>query len=581
MTSPVLPLKSGTDSKAGETAPRRAALLLDLSNDRTRAIEWAERNIEGSEIRLINKADLKWESKRRAIERLRAIRPHTFAVFTQDLKAQSMRGALILFAAFAGARRILVGDSTGRTIVRSRRGAFLLEAPRLALELAAGYGVLVPLTWLITLLLSAAQAFKEPGRSQCRRCEPKTVLYIRATLSSETEGGMATHMSGFASGARALGHRLRFILSGRGGRDEDTRCFIEPSAAIGATRALYEIWNNLVFTARSLSLIRDRAGIVAGSDFIYQRYSRFNWTGVALSLVTGRRLLLEFNGSEVWVSKRWDPVGLLWLLERFERLNLKAADLVFVVSEVERRRLVAAGLDPERIIVNPNGVDAERFRPGCGGHEVRRAMGIEDKTAVGFLGTFGPWHGAPVLAEAIKLIGQDLDCHFLFIGDGDQRALTESIVESSGNSARVTFTGRIPHERTPAYLDACDIFVSPHVPSGDGTEFFGSPTKLFEYMAMARPVIASRLGQIADVIRSGENGILVEPGDSQAIAASIESLVKDDALRNELGSAARRTVVERFTWVHNAARVFDAADQAAEGVRNKPSRTRRVTEEKR
>jgi glycosyltransferase involved in cell wall biosynthesis len=541
-------------------ASRPAALLLDLSGNRSDAVRWAERNITEPEIWLIDKADLKWESKLKALKRLRGIEHYTFAVFTRDVTAQSMRGAMMLFAVLAGARRIVFGDASGARLTRLRAAALLLDAPRSGIELAFGYVVLVPLTWIITMLLDASQVFKKVQRESQVKVGPtsKSVLYVRATLSTATEGGMITHSSGFADGARALGHRLLFLVCGRRGGDQDSTVSIEPSTFISATRALYEVWNNLVFTVKSIGFLADRPEAVKEIDFIYQRYSRFNWAGVALSLVTGRPLLLEFNGSEVWVSKRWDPVGLLWLLSRFERLNLRAADLVFVVSDVERRNLLDAGIAPGKVIVNPNGVDTERFSPGCGGVNIRRELDIEHMTVIGFLGTFGPWHGAPVLAEAVKLVGENEGCHFLFIGDGDQRALTESIIESSGNGARATFTGRIPHAKAPAYLDACDILVSPHVPAEDGSEFFGSPTKLFEYMAMARPVIASRLGQIALVIADGENGLLVEPGDPRAIAGAITRLSNDGELCRELGAAARRTVTDGYTWRHNAERVFNS-----------------------
>jgi glycosyltransferase involved in cell wall biosynthesis len=103
--------------------------------------------------------------------------------------------------------------------------------------------------------------------------------------------------------------------------------------------------------------------------------------------------------------------------------------------------------------------------------------------------------------------------------------------------------------------------VSPHVPPSDGSEFFGSPTKLFEYMAMSRAVIASRLGQVADVIIDGQNGMLVEPGDVDDLARAIKQLLDDEAMRARLGEAARQTVVERYTWKHNAARVFDTIDK--------------------
>ena len=375
---------------------------------------------------------------------------------------------------------------------------------------------------------------------------------------------MNTHVAGFLNGAAQLGHRLKVLEIGRTARPRQEelspvnaasdRNFIRPSARIGATKALFELWNNFVFTAKSLQMIGSEAGDV---DFIYQRYSRFNFTGVMLSLVTGLPLALEFNGSEVWVSKHWDPIGQRLLLRCFEQLNLRAADYVFVVSEIARRDLIAQGVGADRVLSNPNGVDTDEFRPDRGGRDVRRALGIEKKIVVGFVGTFGPWHGAPVLAQAATLVSDQAGLHFLFVGDGDERAAAERIIEGATQTVSSTFTGRVAHDRVPAYLDACDILVSPHVGSADGSGFFGSPTKLFEYMSMARPIIGSRLGQIADVISDGENGLLIDPGDSKALAQAIELLAESPRLREALGAAARQTVIEGYTWRHNAGRVFE------------------------
>lgn len=530
-------------------------VLLDLSGNTGASQTWVAEQFAQADITAINKADLKWASKREALANLRKLSPRVFSVFTTDLRTQSRLATLMLFAVVAGASQVVIGDGNGSIVRRSRLGALLLEAPRLVFELLIGYALIIPVSWLLTEVLRIALYLRPVVRASRNKVKPPTsmlALYIRATLGNAAEGGMRTHVAGFSSGAIALGHRLKFIESGSRRRD-DLSISVEPSSAFGATKTLFELWNNLVFTATSLAAERTSSKEV---DFIYQRYSRFNWSGVALSIVTGLPLALEFNGSEVWVSRQWDPIGQLWLLKRFERLNLRAADLIFVVSEVERRNLIDAGVAAEKIVVNSNGVDTNRFRPECGGRAVRTNLGIDAKTVIGFVGTFGPWHGAPVLAEAARLVAYNTNCHFLFVGDGDQRAQTESIVETSDVSA--TFTGRVSHSDVPAYLDACDIFVSPHVPAADGSEFFGSPTKLFEYLSMEKPVIASRLGQIADVVRNDENGLLVEPGDSSALARAIERLALDESLRARLGAAGRETVVRQYTWRQNAARVFDA-----------------------
>lgn len=558
-------IEESRENRESVSSTQGSVVLLDLSEDKGAARLWASNRFPGSEIKTLDKSDLRRGSKREILDRIRALKPDTFAFFTSDLDLQSVRSAMILFSALAGARRIVLEDHAGRHISRSRLSAVLIEGPRFALELAVGFGLIIPLSLVLTVLLRILLPFREMARASNKSeagSQSRMALHIRATLVSSTAGGMASHIQGFASGAKVSGHRLIFLSVGKdlnepSTYEDETRFLIKPSPAVSATRGLFELWNNLLFTFKTLLLIQRGRISVDKIDFIYQRYSRFNWTGVVLSLVTGLPLALEYNGSEVWISRRWNPISQLWLLKRFERLNHVSADKIFVVSEVERRNLVRAGIDAKKIVVNPNGVDADLFRPGRGGGRVRQSLGVEGKIVVGFIGTFGPWHGAPTLAEAATKTSKAAGCHFLFIGDGNQRNLAESIIESGGAAPRTTFTGRVPHAEAPDYLDACDILVSPHVESVDGTEFFGSPTKLFEYMAAARPIVASRLGQIADIIVDGENGLLVEPGDTNALARAIERLAKDEALRARLGEAARRTVIERYTWKHNAARVFD------------------------
>jgi glycosyltransferase involved in cell wall biosynthesis len=91
----------------------------------------------------------------------------------------------------------------------------------------------------------------------------------------------------------------------------------------------------------------------------------------------------------------------------------------------------------------------------------------------------------------------------------------------------------------------------------DGSEFFGSPTKLFEYMAMAKGIVASRLGQIAEVLSDNETALLVEPGDAEQLAQAITRLSESGDLRARLGAAARRSAIEHHTWKMNAQRVLN------------------------
>jgi glycosyltransferase involved in cell wall biosynthesis len=134
----------------------------------------------------------------------------------------------------------------------------------------------------------------------------------------------------------------------------------------------------------------------------------------------------------------------------------------------------------------------------------------------------------------------------------------EKQLEAEVAAGRVIFTGAVGHERVPRLLDACDILVAPHVPLADGSEFFGSPTKIFEYMAMGKGIVASRLGQIGEVLVDGETALLVEPADVEELRAAILRLVEAEDLRRSLGARAREVAKREHTWTHNAQRVLDA-----------------------
>jgi glycosyltransferase involved in cell wall biosynthesis len=342
------------------------------------------------------------------------------------------------------------------------------------------------------------------------------------------------------------------------GIDQTDLTLIDPEP-YGTTRAAFDLRNNLIFSAGALREIES-----APVDLIYQRYGRFTWAGVAASLRTGCPLFLEYNGSEVWIGKHWDMSGMIPLLERFERLNLKAAARIFVVAEVERHNLLRAGIPDEKIVVNPNGVDTEKFRPGVGGQAVRRELGVaEDETLAGFVGTFGPWHGVLTLAEAITTMPAESRVRFLLVGAGRLHGQVESIVRDAGKEGQVIFAGHVDHERVPALLDACDLLLSPHVPLEDGSEFFGSPTKLFEYMAMGKGIIASRLGQIGEVLVNEETALLIEPGNARDLSAAILRLSSSRELRERLGAEARAAAIAEHTWKRNAQRVLDAYQEWA------------------
>jgi len=531
-------------------------VLLALSGDLSR---WRAKLVQlypDCAIDVISRAEFENGSHLKRLKALRAMHPDVLAIATERLPWQRGQNLFMVFGALAGAREVLMIDAHGGEVRKSRANVLAGAPVRLGRETLTGVGDVAQSRR--ELLRLEQEVLRSKGTSiAIEEHLPLRAVYLRSTPGPGTQaGGAASHIKGVVEGLESLGVEVQIISNDliAGLNHPDERFNMIPPQPGGGTRALFDIHNNLVFTRGAMPLIER-----AQPDFIYQRYARFSWAGVGAALRTKRPLLLEYNGSEVWVGKHWDRVGSLDLLERYERLNLDAAARIFVVSDVERRNLEARGVRPEKIVVNPNGVDVEMFRPGAGGEEVRRDSRIgEDEIVAGFVGTFGPWHGVENLAAAIKLMPSYLPVRFLLVGSGSLHAEVERQLEREVSERRVIFTGAVGHDRVPRLLDACDILVAPHVPLADGSEFFGSPTKIFEYMAMGKGIVASRLGQIGEVLVDRETALLVEPGKVEELTAAIVELFKSETLRVSLGEKAREVAEREHTWTHNARRVLEA-----------------------
>ena len=222
--------------------------------------------------------------------------------------------------------------------------------------------------------------------------------------------------------------------------------------------------------------------------------------------------------------------------------------------------LIEDGIDAARIGVVPNGADPDRFHPAVDPGVVRRRYGLEDAMVVGFLGSFGGWHDIGLIADAIPgVLSRHPAARFLLAGatlDDLPARLREKF---AGVDDHVVFTGVVPLADAPLYVAAMDVALTlfPAIPN-----FGPSVIKQFEYMAAGRAVVATAIGQQAEVIHDGVNGILIEPGDGVGLESAICRLIDDPDLRRRLGEAARATILEGFTWRHNAERITELCEQA-------------------
>jgi glycosyltransferase involved in cell wall biosynthesis len=391
-----------------------------------------------------------------------------------------------------------------------------------------------------------------PGRAQ----EGKRVAVLRTSFWFGVQaGGSVSHALGVLSGMEELGlePRLwttsRLPLSSTACRQTIVEPDRRPSLVEDAAVAAF----NRTFLGRVEDEVREFDPAV-----IYHRHDAFSLIGLALARRLGVPLVLEVNASEVWARDAWSRLHFGGLARAMERTAFAKSDRLVLISEELVPTVAALGGTRDRIVVSPNGVDVGRFDPTEKGAAVRDHLGLpEDAVLCGFLGTFTSWHGVLFLAEQVASLAESNPrLFFLFLGDGDLRPEVELRLQADGVSDRARFTGLVDPEHVPSYLAACDILLSPHLPFEDGSIFFGSPTKLFEYMAAGRSVIASRMGQIGTVVEDGRTGILYPPGRADAFQEAIRRLAGDRDERERMGRKAREAVEAKYTWKANVRRAL-------------------------
>jgi glycosyltransferase involved in cell wall biosynthesis len=177
---------------------------------------------------------------------------------------------------------------------------------------------------------------------------------------------------------------------------------------------------------------------------------------------------------------------------------------------------------------------------------------------IGWVGSFGSWHGAEVLVRALRELPDGVGA--VLVGDGPRRESCRRLAEELGVASRIEWTGALAHRDAVGRLAACDVLASPHVPLEGGEPFFGSPTKLFEYMAIGRPIVASRLEQIGEVLEDGRTGRLVRPGEPGELAQAIREVLAMPGRGRTLGEAARREALAHHTWHHRAVEILEALE---------------------
>ena len=235
------------------------------------------------------------------------------------------------------------------------------------------------------------------------------------------------------------------------------------------------------------------------------------------------------------------------------RLHLAVSrrlDRLVVITRRLKELYVTSGISAKRVLVAPDGVDLARFEPPADRAEAREQLGLPlEAKIICYTGHLFLWKGVYTLVDAASCLS---DVLFLIVGgmSGDQERLRAYIAERSVRN--VQLTGHVPPTEVPVYLFAADVLVLPNSARETISREYTSPLKMFEYMASGKPIVATDLPAAREILRDGENAVLVTPDSAEALAKGIEQVLRAPEQSWQLATCARKDVAA-FVWERRAA----------------------------
>jgi glycosyltransferase involved in cell wall biosynthesis len=390
----------------------------------------------------------------------------------------------------------------------------------------------------------------------------KICYILNYELSLNLPRGDAIHIANFVLNIKKLGHDIFFIR--KNGSNELVSSDIKSYNITFSSKlkVINKIFYAFKFYKTTFSILKEEMpDIIHEREVSWRTY--FNLGGMLLAWKFQIPYILEANAPILFERGIYHSYFARKLEKISEKVFFDKASKIIVVSNVLKDYLVAMNVPKEKIAVIPNGADIKMFNPTISGASITKRYNLESKRTICFSGSLDqPWQGIDEILKSAKIICSiDSTIQFLIVGNTSGQ---EEMLKSAPKN--VIFTGNVAHSEVSYFFAAADVLVAPYKLKEEFKKvgFYNSPVKLFEYMAMGKPIITSDLGQISEVIKHEKSGLLIEPGNYKELANNILKLVENQQLVDKLGSNARVEFEKNYTWEMNAMKVIAVYEEILE-----------------
>jgi len=298
-------------------------------------------------------------------------------------------------------------------------------------------------------------------------------------------------------------------------------------------------------------------------DIIYTR-SKAGLSSLVFSFIFKIPRIVEVNGITTDECRMaGQPALKIFIASKIlEKVSYNFSSKIITVTDKLKEEIKKRYRIPdEKVVVIENGANTDLFKPMDRRKCIKELSLDESCHYVCFVGNLAPWQGTEYLIEAAPLVLDKVpNTKFLIVGDGIMKEKLLYLAKKAGISDKIIFTGAVPYEEVPKYINASDVGTAPFAKGR-----IASPLKIYEYLSCEKPVVSSRIPNL-ELIEQQNAGILIEPENPKKLAEAIMNLLKNEKLRNKMGKNGRKYVAKNHSWKMVTEKVESVISEIVEKV---------------